>query len=60
MVGEVGGQAAVVGFQESLEDQAGEQLGLAELLGTERVGKRAQAAAADGQGLLGDPQRGFG
>ena len=53
------GQAAVVGLEERLEDEAGEELGLGELPGAVLVGVPGQGLGADGHGLAGDAQRRF-
>src|SRR5262249_26353456 len=53
------GQAAVVGLEEDLEHQAGEQLRLGELLGAAAVAGTGQAALAGRQGPAGDGHGGL-
>jgi hypothetical protein len=56
---EVDGDAPVVGLEEGLQGQAGEQLRLGVRLGAVLVGVAAQGPLARGQGGAGDAQRRF-
>lgn len=57
MVAQLDGQAAIVGLEEGLQDQASEQLGLGELLGAAAMRITGQGRRGEGHGLPGDAQR---
>ena len=59
VVGQVRGEPAVVEAQELLEHQAGQELGLGELLGAELVSVRGEGLTGGVVGNLEDPARGF-
>ena len=54
---EQGDDAAVIGLEEGLEDQASKELGLGVDLRAEAMGVAAEGVGADGQGLPGHAQR---
>lgn len=56
---QLGGDAAVVSFEERLENEAGEQLRLRDLLGAALVGVEGKGVCTDGQRLTGDAQGRF-
>ena len=56
-VAEPNGNAAIIEFEEGLEDETAEELGLGVEFGTAFTGVRPQGLAADGQGFAGDVGR---